>query len=58
MGTLSRANFFSLIMDASTDKGNVDDEIFLVIYCDVDGCDENGFPLCAKTPSCDWHSTF
>ena len=27
-------------MDGSTDKGNVDDKIFLVTYCDVDGCDE------------------
>jgi hypothetical protein len=27
-------------MDGSTDAGNIDDEIFLILWCDVDGCDE------------------
>ena len=37
---LSKAKFFSLLMDGSTDVGNVDDEVFLVLWCDVDGKDE------------------
>ena len=27
-------------MDGSTDSGNIDDELFLAVYCDVDGMDE------------------
>ena len=27
-------------MDRSTDSGNVDDELFLAVFCDVDGMDE------------------
>jgi hypothetical protein len=30
----------SILMDASTDKGNIDDEIFLLIWCDIHGHDE------------------
>ena len=37
---LSRAKFFSILMDGSTDSGNIDDELFLVLWCDVDGSDE------------------
>ena len=37
---LSRAKFFSLLMDSSTDSGNVDDELFLLLRCDMDGSDE------------------
>ena len=38
---LSKANFFSILMDGTTDKGNVEDELFLMLWCDVDGADEN-----------------
>lgn len=37
---LSKAKFFSLLMDGSTDSGNIEDELFLVVWCDVDGDDE------------------
>ena len=37
---LSSAKFFSILMDGSTDKGNIDDELFLVLYCDTNGSDE------------------
>ena len=36
---LSKAQFFPLHMNGSTDTGNIDDEIFLVLWCDVD-CDD------------------
>ncbi len=37
---LSNAKLFSLLMDGSTDSGNIDDEMFLVLWCDVNGSDE------------------
>ena len=37
---LSKATFYSLLMDGSTDTGNIDNELFLVLWCDVDGRDE------------------
>ena len=37
---LASANFFSILMDSTTDKGNIDDEMFLVLWCDVNGSDE------------------
>ena len=37
---LASAKFFSILMDGSTDKGNIDDEMFLALWCDVDGTDE------------------
>ncbi len=37
---LASAKFFSVLMDGSTDKGNIDDELFLVRWCDVDGPDQ------------------
>ena len=37
---LASAKFFSVLMDGSTDKSNIDDELFLVLWCDVDGIDE------------------
>ena len=49
---LSEVRFFSLLMDGSTDSGNIDDEMFLVLWCDVDGSDEkvhtrmNFFAVC------------
>ena len=37
---LASARFFSILMDSTNDKGNIDDEMFLVLWCDVDGTDE------------------
>lgn len=37
---LSSAKFFSILMDGSTDKGNIDDELFLVLFCDTNSSDE------------------
>ena len=34
---VSKINFFSIVMDGSTDKGNIDDELFLLIWCDTNG---------------------
>ena len=34
MGALSKAKFFSLQADGSTDSGNVKDEVFLAVYFD------------------------
>ena len=31
---LSRANFYSLQADGTTDSGNIEDELFLVVYLD------------------------
>ena len=37
---IANAKFFSILMDGSTDVSNIDEEIFLVLWCDVDGSDE------------------
>lgn len=37
---LTKAKFFSLLLDGSTDKGNIDNELLLVVWCDPDGTDE------------------
>ena len=37
---ISQAKFFSLLIDGSTDKGNVDDELFIMVWCDTNGEDE------------------
>ena len=37
---LTKAKFFSLLLDGSTDKGNVDNEVLLAVWCDPDGTDE------------------
>ena len=37
---LRKAHFFSILMDGTTDKDNIEDELFLVLWCDVDGADE------------------
>ena len=34
---LKKANFFSLLLDASTDKDNIDNELVLAVCCDIDG---------------------
>ena len=38
--SVSKARFFSIVMDGSTDKGNIDDELFLVLWCDIDSREE------------------
>ena len=38
--SLDKVNFFSLMLDGSTDKGNCDNQLVLVVWCDVDGKDE------------------
>ena len=38
--TVTNAKFFSILMDGTTDVGKIDDELFLVQWCDVDGTDE------------------
>ena len=35
-----QAKFFSLLMDGSTDHANVDDEMFIAVWCDSNGTDE------------------
>ena len=37
---LRNAKFFSLLLDGSTDKGNIDNELILVVWCDVNGTDK------------------
>ena len=37
---LSKAKFFSLLLDGSTDRSNVDNIIFLAVYCDYSARDE------------------
>ena len=34
---LKKAKFFSLLLDGSTDKGNIDNELVLVVWCEIDG---------------------
>ena len=35
--TLESAKFFSLLLDGSTDAGNLDNELLLVVWCDQEG---------------------
>ena len=37
---IAQAKFFSLLIDGSTDKANVDNEVFMAVWCDTDGSDE------------------
>ena len=37
---LAQAKFFSLLMDGSTDHANIDDEMFMAVWCDSNGTDE------------------
>lgn len=41
--TLVKTQFFSILMDGSTDIASVDYEIFLALWCDTDG---NSSSLC------------
>ena len=38
--TISNAQFFSLLMDGSSDKSNSDNELLMVVWCDPNGTDE------------------
>ena len=42
--TVTNAKFFSILMDGSTDVGKIDDELFLVQWCDIDEIDEKIHP--------------
>lgn len=37
--TIRNTKFFSLLLDGSTDKGNIDNELILVVWCDANGND-------------------
>ena len=37
---IAQAKFFSLLIDGSTDKANVDNEVFMAVWCDTNGTDE------------------
>ena len=37
---LDEAKFFSVVLDGSADKGNIDNEAMLLIWCDQNGIDE------------------
>ena len=34
---IDKVNFFSVLLDGSTDKGNIDNEALLLVWCDIDG---------------------
>lgn len=38
--TVTNVKFFSVLMDGSTDLGKIEDELFLVQWCDIYGTDE------------------
>ena len=40
MKRLGDASFFSLLPDGSTDKGNINNELVLIVWCDINGSDE------------------
>ena len=40
VSAVSEARFFSLFLDGSTDRGNVDNELLMVCWCDKDSKDE------------------
>ena len=37
---IAQAQFFSLLMDGSTDKTNVDNKVFMAVWCDINGADK------------------
>ena len=45
VSAVSEARFFSLFLDGSTDRGNVDNELLMVCWCDKDSKDER---MCTK----------
>ena len=40
INNVSSAPYVSLLLDSSTDKGNIDNEQLLVLWCDTDSSDE------------------
>ena len=40
MATFNKANYFSFLMDGSTDAGNVEDEVFVLLHCFKDDKNE------------------
>ena len=38
---LANAKFFSLLLDGSTDTSNIDNEVFLAVWCNHNGRHEN-----------------
>ena len=40
VSAVSEAGFFSLFMDGSTDKGNVDNELLMICWCNTHTKDE------------------
>ena len=52
---LQKAKFFSLLLDGSTDAGNIDNELLLVVWFDMDGVGEKVYTrtsyLCISRPS-------
>ena len=40
LSTITKAKFFSRLMDGSTDQSNAVNELLLVLWCDPDGVDE------------------
>lgn len=55
---LASAKFFSLLLDGSTDKGNIDNEVIFVVWCDHHGTDKKVhtrmkyFTSCCTTAIC------
>ena len=45
MNKINNAKLFSILLDGSTDKGNIDNEAMLLIYCDTDGHDEKIYTI-------------
>ena len=52
---LQKAKFFSLLLDGSTDGGNVENELLLAVWFDKDGADEKVYMrtsyLCISRPA-------
>ena len=40
LDVISKARFFSIQADGTTDKGNIEEEMFLVVYCDFQSSDK------------------
>lgn len=37
LASISQVKFFSVQADSSMDSGNVEDEVFMIVYCDLYG---------------------
>ena len=40
LNSLPSGGFFSLLMDGSTDAGNLEDELIVLVYCDMDDAEQ------------------